>query len=154
MTLRLPGSVAVDNRDHIISELRRRVTDLEEQLSRERGKNRSIDNGASELRNILSPLHEGLKRIFGELDDMGVGSVGASPTPDGRAAAIWEDWKRKFPGHPAKAIDALMLHGSLTQTQLRLHIGCATGTTSNVVSILNRAGLIVKNGGKISLKEV
>ena len=32
---------------------------------------------------------------------------------DPRKAAVWEDWKRKMPGIPARFIDALMLHGEL-----------------------------------------
>ena len=73
---------------------------------------------------------------------------------DPRKAAVWEDWKRKMPGNPAKFIDALMLHGELTQTQLRLHAKCAQGSVAGVVSQLYKAGLISKNGGRISLKEL
>jgi DNA-binding Lrp family transcriptional regulator len=55
---------------------------------------------------------------------------------------------------PAKAIDALLMHGALTQTQLRIHVGCAAGSISDLVYRLNKAGIINKNGGKISLKEL
>ena len=128
------------------------VEELREQLRQEKLKAVSVGRGVTQLREILSPMFNGLKMVFGEIDAMGV--VDAPSAPDSRVAAIWSDWKQKFPGHPSRAIDALLLHGSMTQGQLRIAVGCATGTISNVVSILNRAGLINKNGGKISLKEL
>ena len=48
----------------------------------------------------------------------------------------------------------LLLHGELNRTQLRLHLSCATRSITDVVYKLNQAGLINKNGGKISLKEL
>ena len=47
-----------------------------------------------------------------------------------------------------------MVHGPMTQTQLRILIGCANGSIAGIVCTLNKAGLINKNGGKISLKEI
>jgi hypothetical protein len=46
------------------------------------------------------------------------------------------------------------MHGQLTQTQLRIHVGCATGSVTSIVFQLNKVGLINKNGGRISLKEL
>lgn len=131
----------------------REIAELREELRQERGKANQVESGAAALRVFLRPLHSALLQVFGEMDNMGV-SASSSSVPDSRVAAIWADWKQKFPGHPSKAIDALLLHGSMTQGQLRIAVGCATGTISNVVSILNKAGLINKNGGKISLKEL
>ena len=109
-----------------------------------------------ELRAVLTPLYQALGHIFGEIDAMGTSdSSPSSPTGmDPRKAAVWDDWKRKMPGIPARFIDALMLHGELTQTQLRLHAKCAQGSVAGVVSQLWKAGLINKNGGRISLKEL
>lgn len=131
----------------------RQLAEAEEALRVERQKTAAMERGVSQLRTFLNPLHEGLKMFYGEIDLMGFGGT-SSAAPDSRVAAIWADWKQKFPGHPSKAIDALLLHGQMTQGQLRIAVGCATGTISNVVGILNRAGLVNKNGGKISLKEL
>jgi hypothetical protein len=136
--------------------LREQLEEKETELRKERLKTATMERGVGELRTVLTPLYQGLAHIFGEIEVMGVNATttAAAGGPDPRKAAIWADWKQKFPGHPAKAIDALLLHGSMTQGQLRIAVGCATGTISNVVSILNRAGLINKNGGRISLKEL
>lgn len=133
----------------------RQLAEAEEALRQERQKNAALEAGVTNLRQVLTPLYQGLRMIFGELDAMGVQGETASITGlDPRKAAVWEDWKRKMPGIPARFIDALMLHGELTQTQLRLHAKCAHGSVAGVVSQLWKAGLINKNGGRISLKEL
>jgi hypothetical protein len=37
---------------------------------------------------------------------------------------------------------------------VRIHLGCATRTCYNIIGELNRAKLINKNGGRISLKDL
>jgi hypothetical protein len=132
----------------------RQLAESEEALRQERQKNAGVEVGIGELRTMLSPLYQGLQRIFGEIDALGIEGPVNGAGLDPRKAAVWEDWKRKMPGLPAKFIEALMLHGELTQTQLRLHAKCAAGSVAGVVSQLWKAGLINKNGGKISLKEL
>ena len=156
MTLMLEG--AVDDRDLMISGLKEQLRQAQEALAIERSRNAQTDKGMKQLRSILAPLHGALGAVFGELDAMGIGSDASqgnfTPAPDARKAAIWESWKKKFPGTPARFIEALLLHGELTQTQLRIHAQCAQGSVAGVVSTLWKAGLISKNGGKISLKDV
>ena len=132
----------------------RQLAEAEEALRQERLKSASLEKGVAILREILNPLHQGLNLVFGQIDEMGVASGSSTTGMDPRKAAVWEDWKRKLPGIPARSIDALMLHGELTQTQLRLHAKCAVGSVAGVVSQLWKAGLINKNGGRISLKEL
>jgi len=130
---------------------------LEGELRTERRKNATIEKGVAELRAILSPLYQALGMIFGQIEAMGISGTSSPSTGTGmdpRKAAIWEDWKRKMPGIPARFIDALMMHGELTQAQLRLHAKCAVGSVAGVVSQLYKAGLISKNGGKVTLKEL
>jgi hypothetical protein len=67
---------------------------------------------------------------------------------------VWENWKSRMPGAPAKVIDALLLHRDMSQQQLCIATGVPRGSMTNVISRLNRAGLISKNGGRISLKEL
>ena len=113
----------------------------------------NIVDGVSNLRNALTPFYRSLRSLYGEFDDLGVGATAATGM-DPRKAAVWEDWKQKMPGIPARFIDALMLHGELTQGQLRLHAKCARGSVASAVSQLWKNGLINKNGGRISLKEL
>lgn len=124
------------------------LNEAQEELRKERIKIATMEQGVSSLREILGPLYGGLKMVFGEIDAMGP----ASSTP--KNTAVWEDWKRKLGGHTAKAIDALLMHGQLNRTQIRIHLRCATGTVTNVVAALNKAGLINKSGDGISLKEL
>jgi ribosomal protein L29 len=146
----LTGAVAKDTRDATIRALEDRVRELERSLEDERAQNISNNAGAQELRKILAPLYGALQMVFGELN-----KLESNPDPyDNHKAGVWEDWKRKMPGHPAKFIDALLIHGALTQTQLRIHAQCAAGSVPGVVSKLWQAGLINKNNGKISLKEI
>jgi hypothetical protein len=148
----LTGAVFKDGRDDNIRTMQDRIRDLERELEAEHTRNVSISSGAQELRQILAPLYHALGLIFGQVEAMNL--PGTATGIDPRKAAIWAEWKQKLPGHPAKFIDALLIHGSLTQTQLRIHAKCAAGSVPGVVSKLWQAGLINKNNGKISLKDI
>jgi hypothetical protein len=151
MSLLLEGKT--DDRDLIIEGLRSKVRQLEETLEDERMKATSVVSGVRELRTVLAPLHNALKRVFGEMDIL---PIDHAPLPSffPQKSVVWESWKQKLGGYTAKAIDALLLHGALTRTQLRIHVGCATSSVPSIVSALNKAGLINKDGKKISLKEL
>jgi len=138
-----------------IDDLRNQLEDAQDDLRKERQKTATMERWVSRLREALTPVYSGLQMIFGEIEATGVqGEMASASGLDPRKAAVWEDWKRKMPGIPARFIDALMLHGELSQTQLRLHAKCAQGSVAGVVSQLWKAGLINKNGGKISLKQL
>ncbi len=133
--------------------LRARVSDLESALTDNINESANFHRGLNEFRDSVRPMFDGLCRVFGQLDRIpGANSSESVTTP--RASAAWESWKQKLGGQAAKAIDALLLHGTMNQVQLRIHIGCANGSTPGIVSQLWKAGLINKNGGKISLKEL
>jgi len=136
-----------------IAELRRQLADAQEDLRQERSKNAQGAAAVAELRRQLSPLYNGLRAVFGEMEALGVAETATGTDP--RKRAVWDAWKTKMPGIPSKMIDALLLHGGLTQTQLRIHAQCARSSVPNAVMQLNRAGLINKDsGGRISLKEL
>jgi len=128
----------------------RELSELQEQLRQEQQKTASVERGVSQLREILGPLYGGLRMVFGEIDSMGVAESG----PTTKNSAAWEQWKTRLGGATARAIDALMVHGEMNQTQLRIILGCATRTVTNVVAALNQAKLIDKRDGKIRLKEL
>ena len=134
--------------------LKDRVNELEAELRKERRKSEAVERGAAELRTILTPLYQGLGMIFAQIEAMGVNGNPSSPQQNSRISAVWESWKQKLGGKAADAIDALLLHGEMTHTQLKIHIQCGQQTVYDTVHKLNRAGIINKNGGKISLKEL
>ena len=138
-----------DDRDTIIAGLREQLRQAREELAAERAKDSGIEEGATQLRQALQPLKDGLDRIFGILPVSAL-----TTTPTSKVSAVWEDWKRKLPSGEGKAIDALLLHGKLKTDQLRIHIGCASRTAQNIVVALKSKGLIVKDGAYVSLKEL
>lgn len=129
----------------------RQLADAEEELRRERAKNAAVEQGVSELRQVLTPLYSALQHVFGVTEGIG-GSEAPAASP--RASAVWESWKAKLSSAEGRAIDALLLHGEMTVPQLRIHIGCATRTSQNVASSLSSKGLAIRQGGKIKLKEL
>jgi len=103
---------------------------------------------------VLALLIEAVRHVAsGKMDIPDVTQIAGS-APDIRLKAAWENWKSKLPGLPARFIDALLLHGPMTQTQLRIAVGCAAGSVASIVSTLWKAGLIDKNSGRISLKQL
>lgn len=134
-----------------VERLTREISDVRQELQRERLKNSTIERGVQKLREVLGPLYNGLQMIHGEIDAMGLEDSTPKTAPK---SAIWEDWKQKLGGKPAEAIDVLHLHGEMNAVQLRLHLHCGNDYIYNVISKLNKAGLINKNGGRISLKEL
>lgn len=112
------------------------------------------------LRTQLGPLYRALQAVFGELDAAGVPetapiSATASPDqPNPRASAVWEAWKKRLGGQCAQVIDALLIHSEMNTTQLAIAIGTRRQNIPNLIYKLNQAGLINKNGGKFSLKQL
>ena len=149
-----------DDRDTIIAGLREQLRDSREEVraAREelagcRSEATAANKGVYNLRRQLQPLYSALQQVFGEIDGMDLAEAPEAVSTTKKSAA-WESWKSRLGGATAKAIDILMLHGELNHGQLRIHLGCATRTVTNVVTALNKYQLINKNGGKISLKEL
>ena len=167
--LALVGEVVgeVDPRDLVIAKLereaqalRRQVSDAETRASRAR---EDADRAMTMLRRALSPLYRSLQAVFGELDNAGVTDDGPASSPttgsgvavgtaDPRVQAVWTAWKEKLPPACGKVIDALLIHGDLNQAQIKVAAKLGTSTVSDAVYKLNKAGLINKNGGRVSLK--
>jgi hypothetical protein len=145
---------AVDDRDETIIRLKSQLRESESARLVEQGRANSVEDGVRELRSALNPLYQALRQVFGEIESMGVSDGTSTSAASPRNSAAWEQWKQRLGGATARAIDALMVHGEMNQTQLRIILGCATRTVTNVVAALNQAKLIDKNGGKISLKQL
>lgn len=78
---------------------------------------------------------------------------GEAPSTE-REESVWESWKQRLGGQTAKVIDALLLHGEMNTTQIAIAIGTRRNNIPNLVFKLNQAGLINKNGGRFSLKQL
>jgi hypothetical protein len=132
-----------------------RIRELEDELDKEKLRNRGVEVSAASLRTILTPLYNAIGGILGYTDAIDITMDGRSSKPaSSEDDKVWESWKQKLGGKTAAAIDALRMHGPMTQAQLRIQLGCATRTVTNVVGALNKAALINKAGGKIALKEL
>lgn len=143
-----------DDRDTIIAGLREQLRQSREEASGYHSESVATTRGVANLRRQLQPLYSALQQVFGEIEGMDLEeSPAVTRTP--QKSAVWDDWKSKLGGAAAKIIDILHLHGELTQDQLRIHVGTSRmQTIYDAVSRLNKAGIINKNGGKISLKEL
>jgi len=156
MSLMLEGTV--DTSAETIADLEREVQDLKRQLRESRiERDRATAAAAAALtalRRQLTPLYRALQMVFGELDAVPDDAPSSSSQPggDARTTAVWDAWKERLGGQPAKVIGALQLHGEMNAQQIAIAIGCHRNTVPNIVSKLNRAGLINKNGGRYSLK--
>lgn len=140
-----------DDRDTIIAGLRQQLKEAREELSAERAKESGIEEGVSQLRQALAPLKEGLDRIFGILPE-----IPSKPPVSSSHSVVWESWKKRLGGGAVSTIiDALILHGRLTNTQMAIHVGTnRKQTIYDAVHKLNKAGIINKDGDYISLKEL
>jgi hypothetical protein len=147
-----PAGLEIDRLERELKAAREEIASLRQALTDNINESADFHRGLNEFRDSVRPIFDGLCRVFGQLDR--IPAVGVVEQASPKANAAWESWKQKLGGQAAKAIDALLLHGALTQVQLRIHVGCANGSTPGIVSQLWKAGLINKNGGKISLKEL
>ena len=140
-----------DERDTIIAGLKEQLRQCREELAAERAKESGVEEGVAQLRQALAPLKEGLDRIFGILP------VTTAKAPASAShSVVWESWKKRLGGGAVSTIiDALILHGRLTNTQMAIHVGTnRKQTIYDAVHKLNKAGIINKDGDYISLKEL
>jgi len=133
-------------------QLRAEVAELREKLRQNQLLIDKEEQALSQIRTFLQPLYSGLTHLFEQMDS--VTGAGAKTGEQPRNKVVWDSWKQKLGGQTAEAIDVLMLHGEMNAEQLRIHLRCARTHVYNVISRLNKAGIINKNGGRISLKEL
>lgn len=114
------------------------------------------------MRKQLLPLHRALKAVFGEIEMVvGSGDEPASSaqtdqagSADPKVAAVWDAWKQRLGGSAARVIEALRIHDNLNTTQLAIAAGMDKRTVNTAIYKMNQAGLVSKNGGRFSLKQL
>lgn len=157
MTRLLEGEVVPDV-DPEIERLRARVRTLErEKADAELATRRAQEDAAralSMLRKQLSPLYRALQAVFGELDAAGVRDDGpASAASAAPSTAKWDEWKARLGPACAKVIDALLLGGDMTVQAIAVAAKMGRNTVYAATSKMGRAGILVNNGGRFSLKQ-
>jgi hypothetical protein len=137
--------------------LRRKIQRLEDDLQNareavadERKRSANAFRSMAALKQNLQPFYRALQMIFGELEDVSEVMGGSAPA----SREKWEIWKRKLPGKPAEFIEALLEHGELNSAQLKSLTHSGTSTVPQIIYKLNSLGLLNKNGGKFSLKDL
>lgn len=153
MTMELMRRPDVDPRDEQIAELteanRELTASLREanaELARVR---RESTVALAALRKQLTPLYRALQGVFGELD-----AAGVADAPSGQPSGAWEEWKRRLGPSCAQVIETLLLGGEMTVTAIAVSAKMGKNTVYAATSKLGQAGLLVKNGGKFSLKQI
>jgi chromosome segregation ATPase len=127
--------------------VRQSLADAERELARARAES---ERALSALRKQLSPLYRALQAVFGELD-----SIPQDEREDtDRASPVWEAWKSKLSPACGKVIDALLIHKELNGQQICVAAQMGKNTMYDVITRLNKAGVLVKNGGRFSLKKL
>jgi chromosome segregation ATPase len=158
MTMRLiEGEVEPD--DGEITALHEEIRQLREDLAASRRETAQAKHEASRavsaLRKQLTPLYRALQGVFGELDTVGGEDLApATTSAEPRVAAIWASWKTRLGGQCGKVIDALLLQSDMNTTQLAIAIGTHRQNIPGLIYKLNQAGLLTKNGGRFSLKQL
>jgi hypothetical protein len=155
----LEGEVVENNGDdselNRLRELNRGLTrelhDALDENDRLRKRVALADAPIARLRENLAPFYQLLQTIFGDIDELApdVAQVSGGATNEPKSSAVWEEWKARFPGAPAKVIAALQKHRDADTTQLCVLIGTSRRqTVADAIHKLNKAGLINKNGGR------
>lgn len=166
----IEGEVLLDANpelDRLRTKVRTLERDLDDARLEARRAREDADRALSMLRKQLSPLYRALQAVFGELDAAGVtdstvpdpqsAGPGATHGIEPRVAALWASWKQKLGGAdsaPSRVIDALLTHGEMNVAQLRVAGKMAQQTVYDSVSKLHKLGLLNKNGGRYSLKQL
>lgn len=155
----LEGQVMPENDDTDIDDLREENRQLRDDLRASQRElqtaKRESARALGELRRLLGPFYKAFQMVFGELDAAGVDEApAASGTANPRITAVWQNWKQKMGGQAAQIIDALLLHDKMTAQQIAIAIGIHKKNVPQLIFKLNKAGLIDKNGGVFSLKQL
>ena len=139
----------VDNRDSIIERLRRENERLSEALQEERLKNRGVEAGIAAFRKQTLPLLNALQAAHGLIDRMG---INGGPGSD---SSKWDLVKQRLSPRLREAVDIFLTQGRMKRTQLASAMRMDySNCTKNVIAVLLRQGLLVDNGGQLSLKEL
>ena len=134
-----------DSQPHIV-EPADEIAQLREDLADLRNEFDELQDGLEQDRQRIGTMLHALRAVFGgNAEDV------AQPISGG-SNPRWEALKKAFPGRPAELVDVLIAHGPLLTGQIAAIMRADSRTVNQLIYKLNKAGGIVKNGGKFSLK--
>lgn len=146
-----PSSEELERLQDENDDLRRELREAKAEVERA---TRHAAHAVSALRRQLAPLYKALQMVFGELETIQTEGEDRPDPLRNKSAAIWESWKQKMPGMAATFITILLEHGEMNAAQLRVAARCGNQTVYDTIHRLNKVGLIVKNGGRFSLRQL
>lgn len=124
----------------------------EDLLKVERARSNQLEQIILNLQDKLSPLYRGLQMVFGEMESAEVISESTPSYQTATNSNFWDTQKRRFPGKPSEIIDAL-LERPMNTSNLVATCRMDPRTVTKNIYILNKAGLVEKNGGIFSLRQ-
>lgn len=152
-----------DSQHEEVERLRREIRGLEMELREAKDEAETAKLSASDavqairaLREQLGGFYKALKMIFGEISRVEAGEVySAPPTSESRSTLSprWEMLKSKLGGRQEEFI-VLLQHGEMNAAQIRAAAHCDIKTVYATIKKMRDGGLLNKNGGKFSLKEL
>jgi biotin operon repressor len=152
----------IDRLRKTVQDQRREIAELQNQLDDAQRDSGQTKRALASLRKSLSPVYKALQMVFGDIEMAGVTdepytAAHTHPTAGGGSvqhSAVWEAWKHRMPGYPAKVIDALLTFGEKSAPQLAIAVGCRRERIYEAVAKLKAAGVLIKNGDNYSLKQL
>lgn len=157
----------VDNSSKEIQRLEDEVARLQDELRKARTAALDREHEARKavaamfaLREALGPIYRGLQGVFGELaivEEVFPASASGTRTTTAeapRVSAVWDTWINKLGGLRANFIKALLEHGEMTVEQLRVTCHCSKQSVYNNTDNLYKLGLVNRNNGRYSLKQI
>jgi chromosome segregation ATPase len=146
-----------DPKDRHIAALKEQVRELSDALDEATAAaadaKRDATRAISRLRAQLEPLYRALRGIFGEMDAAGV-NESAAPERTTRGSAVWDEWKARLGPGCTKVIDVLLLGGEMTITAISVAGKMGKRQVYEATAKMGQVGILVKNGGKFSLKQL
>ena len=131
--------------------------DYSEEIAKLREDNNRLSAEVSKLRSVIGALRTHLEPDFRTLQALFSDLNAATPSNGLHAdREIWEPWKQKLGKRPGMMIEALLQRGELTRTQLATLTEQSpnSGGYANNLSVLNRNGLLERNGDKLRLRKI
>lgn len=144
-----------DTDDPRITTPEEKVVSLESQVRRLKLEADEAKRVLAPIRKQLEPLYNALRILFGQLDAAGIDTATSTAASTGSSPknSVWDSWKSRLGGKCPEIIDLLLIHGDMTHAQLMAAMKCHYNTVKNNISTMNKAGILMKNGGRFSLRQ-
>jgi hypothetical protein len=146
-----------DSYEREITGLEAEIDRLKNELEQERREGKAAKSAVKAIQKHFKADFMVLRAVFGEIEAVGLedepGTVSAASPSAGKLSPRWEMLKQRLGGRQGEFIDILQ-HGEMSAAQVRAAAHCDIRTAYAVLQKMKDAGLVSKNGGKFSLKEL